>query len=382
MFPIDVSINGPPNEDIVFGFPGIAASWPRLEGSVEIRSKDGSLQKISLVSIALYRTDTIHAPSSKPGINAPKKEQSFLIGQEQSLFRTSAGRASETVVAMDLPFIYEMPTNRPLPASISLGKNSVETTYKIFVTVTYGSNQIMHTSHPIRIKRYDTLSTFGSFKVPVVKNVQSADHLVDVDYTYPVSSFGPLDPVQVYIKVAANPDIGSKSKRVKLVKVSIQIVEVITYNPEGDEPIEKRRKVVKTTKQVDQKLSRDFKFELSMDYPQYEPKDKDSIVAKERQDVPTIAMSGFTAKSSLYRVEYLLVIKAKFSGAKDIESQGRITVSPFGHATCMSFMASIGKCVEQAKRVDKKSKPPVRLYRETDAGALWFLGVPPWAVKA
>lgn len=58
-----------------------------------------------------------------------------------------------------------------------------------------------------------------------------------------------------------------------------------------------------------------------------------------------------------------------------------ITVSPFGHATCMSFMASIGKCVEQAKRVDKKSKPPVRLYRETDAGALWFLGVPPWAVK-
>lgn len=380
MVPIDVSINGPPNEDIVFGFPGIAASWPRLEGSVEIRSKDGSLQQISLVSIALYRTDSIHAPSSKPGINAPKKDQSFLIGQEQSLFQASAGRPAESVVAMDLPFIYEMPTNRPLPASISLGKSTVETTYRVFVTVTYGNNQIMHTSHPIRIKRYDTLSTFGSFKVPTIKSIQSADHLVNLDFSYPVSSYGPLDPVLVYIKVAPNPDLGSKSKRVKLVKVSIQIIEVVTYNPEGDEPVEKRRKVIKSTKNVDKKLAADFSFELTMDFPQYEPKDKDSIVAKERQDVPNIATTGFTAQASLYKVDYLLVVKAKFSGAKDIETEEKITVSPFGHATCMSFMASIGKCVEQASRVDKSNKPPFRLYRETDANALWFLGIPPWVV--
>jgi hypothetical protein len=45
---------------------------PRVEGSVEIRSKDGSILSIALVSIALYRTDTIHPPSTKPGINAPK----------------------------------------------------------------------------------------------------------------------------------------------------------------------------------------------------------------------------------------------------------------------------------------------------------------------
>lgn len=68
----DVKVKGVPNEDIVRGFPGIGATWPRLEGTVEIRSRDATPMQINLATVALYRTDTIHPPSNKPGISGPR----------------------------------------------------------------------------------------------------------------------------------------------------------------------------------------------------------------------------------------------------------------------------------------------------------------------
>lgn len=372
----DVKIRGPPNEDFVQGFPGISATWPRLEGTAEIRSRDGGALQITMVTLALYRTDVVHAPSNKPGIAGPKKDQSFLIGDTLKLFQVSAGRAHDEVVALDLPFILTLPVNRPLPASICLGKSLVETTYQLFVSIVHGrQQQTHHVGYPVRLKRYDTLSTFGAFRVPIVSSVPSQDHLVGLDYSIPISAFGPGDRVTAYVKVYPNLDWAAKSRKVKVQRLTLQVVELITFNPETDEPVEKRRRLCKAVHQLDMKLpDKGYQCELSIDFPQLDFRDRDGLVHKERQDIPLASRNGFTTAGALYNIEYLLVLKARFSHCKDIEIEQPISVTQFDHATCMSFMKAISDAVDHANRTDRSLMPSPRVYRSADALAMgWNL---------
>jgi len=296
-----------------------------------------------------------------------RKDQSYLVGEKLCLFQVSAGKSLEDVIALDLPFILTLPTNRPMPGSISLGKSTVETCYQLFVSLIYGKQQLSHhIAFPVRIKRYDTLSTFGAFRVPTVKSVTSADHLVTVDYSTPISSFGPGDNVMAYIKVSPNPD-WTKAKKVKLQRITMQIIELITFNHEGDEPVERRRRLCKTAKQLDLKLPENgYLCELTLDFPSLDLRDKDGVISKERQEIPLISRNGFSTTASLYKIEYLLVIKARFAHSKDIEIEQLITVTPFDHATCMSFMKNISDSVEYANRTDRNAIPGPRVYKPND----------------
>lgn len=375
----DIKVRGPPNEDIVQGYPGIGATWPRLEGTVEIRSKDASQLQITLVSIALYRTDIIHTPSNKPGITAPKKDQNFLVGESMKLFQVPIGKTYEDSLAMDLPFIYSLPTNRPMPASICLGKGSVETTYQLFVSLVYGKQQQNHhISYPIRIKRYDTLSTFGAYKVPIVDSISSADHLVGCDYSIPISSYGPGDNVTAFIKIFPNPDWLARSRKVKLQRITMQVVEETVFNHEGDEPVERRRRLCKAVNQLDIKLpEKGYQCEMSIDFPALDLRDKDGLVYKERQDVPLSSRNGFTTSAALYRLNYYLLLKARFNHCKDIEIEQPITVTSFDHPTCMSFMKSISEAVHYANHVDKNRYPAPRVYKSSDILSWGVFGAKP-----
>uniref|UniRef100_A0A060T2S5 ARAD1C30734p n=1 Tax=Blastobotrys adeninivorans TaxID=409370 RepID=A0A060T2S5_BLAAD len=371
MSQFEVRLLGPPNEDIVRGFPGISASWPRLEGVVEIRTKDETVPlQIAMVNLALYRTDVIHPPSNKPGISGPRTDQSFRMGDEVRLFQVSAGRSYDEVMSMDLPFIIPLPTNRPLPPSISLGKSTVETKYQLFVSIVYGKQQQYHEGFPVRIKRYDTLSTFGAYKVPVVNTVPSLDHLVGFDYSLPISAYGPGDLIIAYIKIYPNID-WQKSKKVKLQRVTMQVIEVTTYNPDGEESVEKRRRLCKVAQQLDMKLpEKGYQTEMSVDFPSIDLREKDNLIPKQRQDIPVVGRNGFTTASKLYKIEYILVLKARFSHCKDIEIEQPITVSQFDHATCMSFMRSISEAVEYANSVDRNRVPAPRIRRDRPSRAI------------
>jgi Arrestin (or S-antigen), C-terminal domain len=371
----DVKVRGPPNEDLVQGFPGIGASWPRLEGTVEVRSKDGSLLYITLVTIALYRTDVIHPPSNKPGISGPKKEQSYLIGEKLGIFQVSAGKIHEECIGLDLPFVLSLPTNKPLAASISLGKGTVETSYQLFISIIYGKQQLHHVPVPVRIKRYDTLSTFGAFRVPVVKTVVSSDHIVTLDYCLPCCSFGPTDSIMAYIKMIPNPDWPTKSKKVKLEKVTMQVVEVITFNHNGEEPIVRRRRLAKTsTEQLDLRLMDEwFNSQLTLEFPVADLQEKEGLIPKERQEIPIASKNGFTTASSLYKIDYLLIIKARLSHCKDIEIEQPITINPFDHASCMSFMKCISDSVEYSNKTNHNYKPRPQVYRTGDVAMLSHL---------
>lgn len=457
---MDVKLKSIPNQDFVCGFPGIPATWPRIEGTVEIRSTKLSVMEICQVHVALYRTDSIAAPSSRSGnIYSSRREKSYLIGEKLQLYQGTSAQVEnpshavsipinlckyDPVLGLDLNFVLPLPVTKHLPSSISLHKRTVETSYQLFVSVIHGKStlQTTHYPFPIRLKRYDKLSTFGQFHVPLKGNVVSPDHLVEFEYSIPQSSFGPRDSIVSYVKISPNLDLYSKSRKIKLNKLSVQVVEVITYNvsdlssntsqslgptqsndstngasspntkkitkkdgkgsllPSASKdssdttvvtvnnsfyhlnletsnsnsnppssntgPIERRRKLCKATNTLDCKLPENgYRCEITMDFPSQdlrEPKDHPGGVipftssthpaTNSKVDIPLSCIStGFTTSAPLYRVEYLLVFKAKFSHSKDILIEQPITVTPFEHVMCVSLMKSIKDAVDDANKL-------------------------------
>lgn len=186
---------------------------PRLEGKVEIRPLTGisAPVAISLVRICLQRRETIHPSAeslAKKHLGTPRRETTDVVGKELLLFRCPAGRESESVVLMDLPFVLFIPfgrggeeSNRRIPpASLQLPSRTAETFYELVVTVQQGQDQKKF-AFPVPIQRYDTLSTFGMYNRPESAE-KTADHLVTLGISLPRWSYGPLDPVSVYVKIA------------------------------------------------------------------------------------------------------------------------------------------------------------------------------------
>lgn len=270
-----------------------------------------------------------------------------------------------------------------VPPSICIGKSMVETTYQLYVSIVYGKQQSIHNApFPVRIKRYDTLSTFGAFRVPIVKSQRSTDHYVTLDYSIPGSSFGPTDSINAFIRVSPNPDWLSKSKKVKLQRVTMQVVEVITFNQDSEESIEKQRQVCKTSQQFDSKLGElGCTCDLSLEFPAVDLSDKEGIVGKERLEIPLVSRNGGTTTASLYKIEYYLVVKARLSHSKDIEIRHPIVITPFNHATCMSFMKSISEAVDFANISDKQVTMRPRVYFAKDPNSLWQLAKVTQGVK-
>lgn len=293
-----------------------------------------------------------------------------------NLYQASPGKFHEEVIALDLPFLIPLPTGKALPVSISLGKSIVETTYQLFVSIVHGKSLTEHITFPIRIKRYDTLSTFGAFQVPISNTVSSSDHIVVLDYSIPTSSIGPTDDIIAYIVVHGNPDWKSKSKKVKIQRITMSVVEVVTFNHEGDEKIERRRKVSKVVDNVESKIPEEgYSSILALQFPQLDLRDKDGLVYKERPDIPLCVRNGCSTECSLYKIEYLLIIKARLQHAKDIEIEQPFTITPFDHATCMSFMKSISDSVNFAGlAASQYTAPQPRIHYANDASSMWQFG--------
>jgi hypothetical protein len=152
----------------------------------------------------------------------------------------------------------------------------------------------------------------------------------------------------------------------------MQVHQVVQFKLE--EPVEKRHRLFKLAKQLDLKLDeKGWADELSFEFPRVDLREKDGLIDKEKQDVPTVSRNGFTTHASLYRIDYVLILKARFSHAKDIEIEQPITVTPFDHTTCMSFMRSVAGCVEHVNRINTNDIRPVpRLYRDSKHAV--FLG--------
>ena len=222
------------------------------------------------------------------------------------------------MVAMDLPFVLYIPfgrggedANRKIPpASLSLGgSRTAETYYELVVTVQQGHTHQHKYSFPIPIQRFDTLSTFGMYNKPEYKTAVS-DNIVTLGMSLPRWSYGPADPITVYVRLAPNPDWMSKARKVTVDKLTITIEEEITFNPEGDEPTKKVNRLDKRVHTVKAKLTEaGFTTNMALVFPSKSIRDAEGIVRREKPGFPLYEVNSFTTTSTLYRIEFFLCIK-------------------------------------------------------------------------
>ncbi|KAL8792105.1 MAG: hypothetical protein Q9195_005280 [Heterodermia aff. obscurata] len=385
-----VRVCGPPNGAFLVGYPGISATLPRIEGKVEIRPNAGisAPVSVSLVTISLQRRETIHPSAdsvTKKHLAAPRKELTDIVGKEMLLFRCPAGKEYEQVYTMDLPFVLFIPfgrggeetARRVPPASLQLASRTAETYYEMVVMVQQGQSEQKKYAFPVPLSRYDTLSTFGMYNRPESAE-QISDHLITLGISLPRWSYGPLDPVSVYIKLSPNPDWLNKAKRVTIQKITIGIDEEITYNHEGDEPQRKVKTLTKQTQTVGVRMPEAGYFtNLGLVFPAKDVRDNDGIIPRGKQAFPMYSVSGFTTTGSLYKIEYFLTVKAHMTSAKDILLRQPIVVCPLDHAGCKEEMEAIEQAAKDAANVrpDNPMLPAPTIVKLNDYNALHTLGM-------
>lgn len=222
-------------------------------------------------------------------------------------------------MSMDLPFVIFIPygrggqeVSRRIPAaSLQLPSRTAETYYEIVVAVQQGPSDQRKYAFPVPICRYDTLSTFGMYNRPETAE-KVTDHLVTLGISLPRGSYGPLDPISVYVRLSPNPDWLTKARKVTINKITIGIDEEITYNHEGDEPQRKVKTIIKRTESVGAKLPDvGWAANLGLVFPAKDTRDADGILPRGKAAFPAYAVSGFTTTASLYKIEYYLTIKVR-----------------------------------------------------------------------
>lgn len=275
---------------------------------------------MSLVRICLQRRETIHPAAenvAKRHLGTPRRETTDVVGKELLLFRCTSGREADSVIAMDLPFVLFIPfgrggeeTNRRIPpASLQLPSRTAETYYELVVTVQQGASVQNKYAFPIPLQRYDTLSTFGMYNRPETK-AATIDNVVTLAMSLPRWSYGPLDPIAVYIKLTPNPDWMTKAKRVTIQKITLTIEEEITFNPEGDEPTKKVNKIARHTQPVGTKMPETgYMTHLGLVFPSRDLRDPEGIIKRGKPAFPMYQVTSFTTTSTLYKVDFFLCIK-------------------------------------------------------------------------
>ncbi|KAJ6051364.1 hypothetical protein N7499_010728 [Penicillium canescens] len=385
-----VRVSGPANGNFLIGYPGISATMPRVEGKVEIRPCVGITApvNVSLVTISLLRRETIHPSAdslTKKRLAPPRKEITDIVGKEMLLFRCPAGREYEEVISMDLPFVLFIPfgrggrdaSRRVPPASVQLPSRTAETYYEMVVMVQQGQQEQRKYTFPVPIARYDTLSTFGMYNRPESAE-RVSDHLVTLAISLPRWSYGPLDPVSVYVKLSPNESWMGKARKVTISKITIGIDEEIIFNHEGDEPQRKVKVLAKKTENIGVKLPQSgYLTNLGLVFPAKDLRDAEGILPRSRTAFPTYGVSGFTTTASLYKIEYYLTVRAHLTSARDITIRQPIVVCPLDHAGCKEEMEAIEQAARDAAHVnpDNPMLPLPAIVRPNDHNALSHLGV-------
>ncbi|EEQ30079.1 hypothetical protein McanMca71_000405 [Microsporum canis] len=385
-----VRVSGPPNSNFLVGYPGISATLPRIEGKVEVRPSVGvsAAVNISMVTICLQRRETIHPAAdsmTKRHLAAPRKDVTDIVGKEMLLFRCPMGREYEEIIAMDLPFVLFIPfgrggqeTSRRLPpASLQLGSRTAETYYELVVMVQQGQAEQRKYSFPVPMSRYDTLSTFGMYNRPEAAE-RVSDHLITLGISLPRWSYGPFDPVSVYVKLSPNPDWMSKARKVTIQKITLSIDEEIVYNHEGDEPYRKGKTLAKRSESVNLKMPEaGYLTNLGLVFPARDLRDSDGVLPRGKPAFPSYAVSAFTTTASLYKIEYYLTVKAHLTSAKDIVLRQPIVVCPLDHAGCKEEMEAIEQAAREARNInpDNPMLPLPTIIRAHDPNALQYLNV-------
>jgi len=205
-----------------------------------------------------------------------------------------------------------------------------------------------------------------------------SDHLVTLGISLPRWSYGPLDPVSVYIKLSPNPDWMSKARKVTIQKITLAIEEEITYNPEGDEPTKKVNRLTKQSQSINVRLPENgYVTNLGLVFPAKDTRDAEGIIRRGKAAFPMYSVSSFTTTGTLYKIEFFLIVKAHMTSAKDIVLRQPIIVCPFDTQACREEMDAIEQAAKDASHVDPNNPmlPARTIIRASDKDSLKALGL-------
>ncbi|KAK9454326.1 hypothetical protein V1511DRAFT_511684 [Dipodascopsis uninucleata] len=351
--PLVLNIRGPPNSDFVVGYPGIDATWPRLVGTVEVRSVDGKPFRLKSLSIQLYRTETIQAPSGKIGINQARRVESYIVGHKLELYN-SEHSPGKSFLAVDIPFIYTLTSDKGLPpASICIPKIA-QSLYRLYAMCEEeGKRELVRTYCPITILRYDTMSSFIEFQEEHISEVNSLDSIVSLRVKIEKTSFGPGDPVVVEIGIFPNRDWQYKSKKVKIQQISLKFEEKIALNVAGDDPVIKLRTIHQEKRSLGNIRLPElgYKCKITTSIPILDRVSKDNLLVTEEYGYPNVFTQALTTTANLFSVKYSITVQAKLSNCKDTELKVPIYITPFDKNTCTEMQVPLHESLNTAFEV-------------------------------
>jgi hypothetical protein len=100
-------------------------------------------------------------------------------------------------------------------------------TSQLIATLHQAQSAASRVTVPVKIERFDHLSTWDIFQVPRLMQVEGDDHVAQMSVVTPITCIGPLDEITVLVKIAPNPDWLSKARKARVNK--IQVTAALTY---------------------------------------------------------------------------------------------------------------------------------------------------------
>ncbi|EGW32839.1 uncharacterized protein SPAPADRAFT_136447 [Spathaspora passalidarum NRRL Y-27907] len=355
--PVMVTLE-PSATSIVHGCPGVPRSIPRIETVIHIRSLTGAPFDVRSVGIAMSTVQKVSMPT-KFGTNDSVKD--FKWFENPLCYRPPVGEFYSKLIGIDIPILIPLP--RDVVSSGYVPSCNASTVHKLSVKVSCGKTAETETnfveSFPIAIKCYDTLPLYRQYNEPVLYQMVTNDNQVIVECKLPVSSIGPGDNINLECNVRTNTANNRLHKHIQLKQLTLQLKEIIECYDAGLPP-KKEFKLVSTTQVFKNQeihaspFNHNFqiKFPYENDYlslfsqpeipldPQLEDDCSTTVIEsynickvrqldKLEEGIPLTHIQGFTKVGKFYSIRYELIVKAKFSHAKDVNVNIPITVSPY-----------------------------------------------------
>lgn len=285
---------------------------------------------------------------------------------------------NDRVISVDIPFTIGIKNDiGPTAESAKFGL----TTHKLEVTAisTGTKNNLKTFEFPVVITTYDTLPLYRQFNEPISRVVDSKDTHVMVEYSLPSSAVGPGEDLVINTKISTNPTSKKLIDRVKLKKITIEIVEV--FDCRCDRSFIKEALVTQKTQDYDglylgvKGYSNQFSIvfnpnrnnKYSLFLKQQDPRLltkpqqshhsnelKPLIIEHQQDPIPLTHHQPLTKHSNYFSTYYELRVKCKFSQAKDVEIQQPITIAPFDRVRSIQLLKWILKESEMANEFLKK----------------------------
>ncbi|KAK9463141.1 uncharacterized protein V1516DRAFT_226873 [Lipomyces oligophaga] len=217
---IDIHVLGPPNADFVIGYPGIAATKPRIAGTVHLDASSGSPFVLYSLTIQLERTVKVSM-----GLKLLSEPKTFEhnIGNPLTLYTYGTnGPALTPCYSMQFPFTYRI-VDQVLPGSLDL--RSCKISYKLRINV---AEKLPNGIIPYEVSVPITLTSYGKlFDQTISDPLEYVSEDGKYQFTLQMDGgpFGPGDSFLLGLHVSAR---SRDTLRVR--KVNLALKRVITID--------------------------------------------------------------------------------------------------------------------------------------------------------